>query len=208
MPLQLKGGTECLLQRSAICCFLSLVGPHQAKFEPATGCRLQVSLSCAVLSHIVSLQYLSRSSLHRLAGLHCCLFLSYGIQVVTREVHRSSLRQLICPAQDHYVFFTLLIIYMTGACPLPGPDVGLSIFACDVEHTSFHFGLCGRTFVLCLFVQCQVHHYVIAGSTQEVYTCLFKQMARLLLKISRSQYGYKLYFIIFLDVDKSFALPP
>ena len=27
--------------------------------------------------------------------------------------------------------------------------------------------------------------YVIAGSTQELYTCLFRQMARLLLKISR-----------------------
>ena len=25
----------------------------------------------------------------------------YGLQVVTREVHRSSLRRLICPAQDH-----------------------------------------------------------------------------------------------------------
>ena len=32
-------------------------------------CRLQMNLSCAVLCHIVSLQYLSRSSLHRLAGL-------------------------------------------------------------------------------------------------------------------------------------------
>ena len=39
-------------------------------------------------------------------------------------------------------------------CPLPGPDVGLSIFVCDVEHTSFYFGLCGRRFVLCLFGQC------------------------------------------------------
>ena len=32
------------------------------------------------------LQYLSRSSLHRLAGLPCRLFLSYGLQLVTREV--------------------------------------------------------------------------------------------------------------------------
>ena len=39
-------------------------------------------------------------------------------------------------------------------CPLPDPDVGLSIFVCDVEHTSFHFGLCGRKFVLCLFGEC------------------------------------------------------
>ena len=38
--------------------------------------RLQVSLSCAVLCQIVSLQYLSRSSLHRLASLPCHIFLS------------------------------------------------------------------------------------------------------------------------------------
>ena len=31
----------------------------------ASACCLQVSMSCAVLCHIVSLQYLSRSSLHR-----------------------------------------------------------------------------------------------------------------------------------------------
>ena len=50
--------------------------------------------------------------------------------------------------------------------------------------TSFHFGLCGRKFVLCLFGQVSAP-YVIAGSTQGLHTCLFGQMARLLLKISR-----------------------
>ena len=44
--------------------------------------------------------------------------------------------------------------YIYDFCPLPDPDVGLSIFVCDVEHTSFHFGMCGRKFVLCLFGQC------------------------------------------------------
>ena len=61
----------------------------------------------AVLCHIVSLQYLSRWSLHRLAGLPCRIFLTYGLQVVTREVHRSSLRWLICPAQDHFIILTV-----------------------------------------------------------------------------------------------------
>ena len=111
--------------------------------------------------------------------------------MVTREVHRSSLRQLICPAQDHFIFLSVDYIY--EFCPLPNPDVGPSIFVCDVEHTSFHFGVCGRKFVLCLFGQCPglctiCQTYggsVIAGSTQEFYTCLFRQMARLLLKISR-----------------------
>ena len=145
----------------------------------ASACRLQITLSCAVLCHIVSLQYLSRSSSHRLAGLPCHMT---SFQVVTCEVHRSSVSRLICPAQDHFIFLSVEF------CPLPDPDVGPSIFVCDVEHTSFHFGLCGRKFVLCLFghsVQVSAP-YVIAGSTQELYTCLFRQMARLLkLKITR-----------------------
>ena len=45
-------------------------------WEKASPCRLQVGLSCAVLCQIVSLQYLSRSSLHRLACLPYRLFLS------------------------------------------------------------------------------------------------------------------------------------
>ena len=51
----------------------------------------------------------------------------------------------------------------------------LSILVCEAE----------RLFCACL-VSVQVSApYVIAGSTQELYTCLFRQMARLLLKISR-----------------------
>ena len=86
-----------------------------------------------------------------------------------------------CPGPN---FFSHSADHICDFCPLPDPDVGLSIIVCDVEHTSFHCGLC--KFVLCLFDQCPVHHYVIAGSTQELYICLFKQMARLLLTISRS----------------------
>ena len=70
---------------------------------------LQASLYCAVLCHIVSLQCLSRSSLHRLAGL--CL--SYGLQVVTHDVHWSELWRLICPAQVHFISLTLLTIPVT-----------------------------------------------------------------------------------------------
>ena len=50
--------------------------------------------------------------------------------------------------------FSHSVDYIYEFCPLPDPDVGPSIFVCDVEHTSFHFGLCGRKFVLCLFGQC------------------------------------------------------
>ena len=56
-----------------------------------------------------------------------------------------------CPGPFH---FSYSVDYIYDLCPLPDPDVGLSIFVCDVEHTSFHFGLRGRKFVLCLFGQC------------------------------------------------------
>ena len=54
-------------------------------------------------------------------------------------------------------------------CAINDPDVGPSAVVCDVEHTFFHFGLCGRKFVLCLFGQCPRRslHHVIAGTTQE-----------------------------------------
>ena len=56
-----------------------------------------------------------------------------------------------CPGPFH---FSYSVDYIYDFCPLPDPDVGLSIFVCDVEHTPFYFGLCGRKFVLCLFGQC------------------------------------------------------
>ena len=83
--------------------------------------------------------------------------------------------------------FSHSVHYIYDLCPLPDPDVGPSTFVCGVEHISFHFGLCGRKFVLCLFGQCPglCTIWLTAGITQELYTCLFRQMARLLLKISR-----------------------
>ena len=93
----------------------------------ASGCRLQVSLSCVVLYQIVLLQYLSRSHLPRLAGLHCHHFLSCGLQAVTREVHRSYLNRLICSVQDHLIVLTLLIISMTFVLSLTQMLVLLSL---------------------------------------------------------------------------------
>ena len=51
-------------------------------------------------------------------------------------------------------YFSHSVHYIYDFCPLPDLDVGPSIFVCEVDHTSFHFGLCGRNFVLCLFGQC------------------------------------------------------
>ena len=53
-----------------------------------------------------------------------------------------------CPGPFH---FSHSVDYIHDFCPLPDPDVGISIFVCHVEHTSFHFGLCGCKLVLCLF---------------------------------------------------------
>ena len=50
--------------------------------------------------------------------------------------------------------FSYSVDYIYDFCPLPDPDVGIAIFVCDVEHTSFHFGVCGCKFVFCLFGQC------------------------------------------------------
>ena len=151
----------------------------------ASACCLQTTLSCAFLCHIVSLPYLSRSSLHRLAGLPCRLFLSYGLQLVTREVHRSSLRRLICPAQDHFIFLTVLIISMTFVLSLTQMLVFLSLYVMLSILLSIFVCAAASLFCACLVSVHVSAPYVIAGSTQELYTCLFRQMARLLLKISR-----------------------
>ena len=150
----------------------------------ASACRLQITRSCAFLCHIVSLQYLSRSSLHRLAGLPCRIFLSYGLQVVTREVHRSSLMRLICPAQDHFIFLTVLIISMTFVLSLTQMLVFRSLHVMLSILLSILVCAAASLFCACL-VSVQVSApYVIAGSTQVLYTSLFRQMARLILKMS------------------------
>ena len=129
----------------------------------ASACRLQITLSCAVLCHIVSLQYLSRSSLHHLAGLPCRLFLSYGLQVVTREVHRSSLRRLICPAQDDFIFLTVLILSMTFVLSLAQMLVFLSFYVMLSILLSILVCAAASLFCACL-VSVQVSApYVIAG---------------------------------------------
>ena len=85
----------------------------------ASACRLQITLSCAVLCHIVSLQYLSRSSLHRLTGLPCRIFLSVicspsggtrGPSVVFEAVDM--------PCLGPFHFFSQCTLYL---CPLSSP---------------------------------------------------------------------------------------
>ena len=94
------------------------------------------------------------------------------------------LRQLTCRTQDHLIFLTLLIIAMTFVRSVTPLLVFLSLF--NVLSILFSIWVCAAasSFCVCL-VSVQVYTpYVVAGSTQGLYTCLSKQMARLLLKIS------------------------
>ena len=85
-------------------------------------------------------------------------------------------------------FFSHIADYIYDFCLLPDADVGLSILVCDVEYTvplSIFVWAAASLFCACL-VSVQVSApYLIAGSTQQLYTCLFRQMARLFLKIIR-----------------------
>ena len=105
------------------------------------------------------------------SGLPCRLFLSYGLQVVTREVHRSPLRRLICLAQDHFIFLTVLIISMTFVLSLTQMLVFLSLYV--MLSILLSILVCAAASLLCAcLVSVQVSApYVIAGSTQELYTC-------------------------------------
>ena len=46
---------------------------------------------------------------------------------------------------------TLLIMSLTRVLSLSDPDMGPPVLVCNVEHTSFHIGLCGSVLVMCLF---------------------------------------------------------
>ena len=137
---------------------------------------LQITLSCAFPCRTVSLQYFPRSSLHRLGGLPCRLFLSHGLQVVTREVHRSSLRRLICPAQDHFIFLTVLIISMTFVLSLTQMLVFLSLYVMLSILLSILVCAAASLFCGCLASVQVSAPYIIAGSAQKFYTCLFRQI--------------------------------
>ena len=100
----------------------------------------------------MSLQYFSRSSLRRVAGVSCRIFLSYRLQVVTHEVYRSSLRRLICLAQDHLIFLTSLIISITFVPSLTQMLDFLSLYVMLNTSCSVHpfLLLCSSIQFICL----------------------------------------------------------
>ena len=140
-------------------------------------------LPCLVLSAAITCRSsicLCRLSTAWLVSLVVFSCHNYGLQVVTREVHRSFLRRLIYPAQDHFIFLTVLIISMTFVLSLTQMLVFLFLYVMLSIRLSILVCAAASLFYACL-VSVQVSApYVIAGSTQE-----FRQMAMLLLKMSR-----------------------
>ena len=58
----------------------------------------------------------------------------------------------MCAAQDHFISL-MVIIFMTFDCP--------SLLGCDVEHTSFYFGLCYRKFVFVLSIKYTIMYIAV-----------------------------------------------
>ena len=78
----------------------------------------------------------------------------FGLQVVTLEVHRWSLRRLICPAHDHFICLTVLIISMTFVLSLTQMLVSLSLYVMLSILLSILICAAASLFCACLFGQC------------------------------------------------------
>ena len=87
-----------------------------------------------------------------------------------------------CPRIFH---FSHSVISMTFVLSLTQMLVFLSLYVMLSILLSILVCAAASLFCACLVSVQASAPYVIAGSTQELYTCLFRQMVRLLLKISR-----------------------
>ena len=90
------------------------------------------------------------------------------------------------PTQYHFEVFHMAD-YVYDLCLLSDPDVCRLVLVRDVEHTHFLLSVlvCGAASLFCAcFGKCPFLHHMsqLAGSTQELHTCLSRQMARLILK--------------------------
>ena len=134
---------------------------------PMVGRRPQHAVSklpCLVLSSAIScssicLGPLSTAWLDSLVVFSCDMVSKWW----HHEVHRSSLRRLICPAQDHFIFLTVLIISMTFVFSLTQMLVFLSVYVMLSILLSILVCAAASLFCACL-VSVQVSApYVIAA---------------------------------------------
>ena len=81
-----------------------------------------------------------------------------------------------CPGPFH---FSHSVDYIYEYCPLPDPDILLVLSLYVMLSILLSILVCAAASLFCAcLVSVQVSApYVIAGSTQELYTCLFTQMA-------------------------------
>ena len=83
---------------------------------------------------VVSLPYLPMSSLHRLAGLPCRLFLWYGQSPSGNTRGPLVAFEAVNVPCSGPLQFSHFADYVYDLRPIPEPDLDISIIACDVEH--------------------------------------------------------------------------
>ena len=126
----------------------------------ATACRLQISLSCVVLFQIVSLQYLSKWSLHGLAG-HTKSFLAIWSPGANKCDPSVAIETVDVPSPGP-LHFPHTADYVYYFCPL-SLYVMLSILLSML--------ICHAASLCIILASVNVSTpYVIAGNTQELYT--------------------------------------
>ena len=84
-----------------------------------------------------------------------------------------------CPGPFH---FSYSVDYIYDFCPLPDPDVGLSILVCDIEHTSFHFSTVHQyIFIWIIFIlnELQTDRQKALTFAKELLTSLAEDWAQL-----------------------------
>ena len=145
-----------------------------------SACRLHVNLPCAALRQVVSLRYfpsrLSTVCVVFLVAFCCCMVSKWWhVRVVGRQ------RRLLCPAEDHLIPSTLLIMARNLVISLTQVLVFLSLYVMSSIRTSMLVDFCASLASVNVSAP-----YVIAGGMQELYTCLSRQnLARLSLKKCR-----------------------
>ena len=80
--------------------------------------------------------------------------------------------------------FSHITDYMYDFCGLPDPDVDISILLCDVGHIFLSILFCAAVRWLCAFLV-SVHGLCTIGLCHSWQHLIIRQMARLILKISR-----------------------
>ena len=121
--------------------------------------------------------------------------------MVTREVHRSPLRRVMCPAQNHFSFLTLFIMSMPFVLSLTHMLVLLFLYAMLSTILSILVCAAASLFRVCLVSLHASAPCAIASSTQKLYTCPFRQITKLFLFLfsayaAQPAIGYSLYLVV------------